>query len=178
MTVRPAHPYVDGRRSVLSNINHPVGSSVFVDNREIPLRLNNLKRKRQIGGARYTRQITFDLRIQCQPVGEVLLLFCCCPWLVRNLIPVDDASPAGNGTDRAKLMEQSRLRRMVLNIPMGGAERLPHPSQVWLAVWHPWNRCCLCLTRSHAECEQRHRYKSRRHSRLQASWPPWHIGSP
>src|SRR5580692_3018479 len=99
MPVRPAHPSVDGGRSVLGNNNQSVGSSVFIDNRDIRLRLNNLKRKREIGGARHTRQITFDLRVQRQPVREILLLFFRRPWLVWNLVAVDDASAARNGAD-------------------------------------------------------------------------------
>ena len=53
----------------------PVGRSVFVDNREIRLRLNNLKRKREIGGARHTRQITFDLRIQRHRLAKFSFFF-------------------------------------------------------------------------------------------------------
>src|SRR5690606_5891137 len=71
------------------------------------------------------------------PVREVLRLLRGGFRQIGDLAADDDAAAAGDRADRPVLVERRRLRGMVLEIPVRGADRLPDAVQVRLAVRHP-----------------------------------------
>src|SRR6266436_7950421 len=81
-----AHPGVSIRLGWSAHIDDTLDVSVFVGKHDVVRTLDNLKWVRQISGARYTRQVTLDLRIELYPVGLILLLFRGCRWQIRNRI--------------------------------------------------------------------------------------------
>jgi hypothetical protein len=67
-------------------------------------------------------------------VEEVFALLVGGPRLIRDCIPLHDASAARHGADGAELIERRRLRWVILQVPMGGAYRLPDAAEIRLAV--------------------------------------------
>ena len=66
---------------------------------------------------------------------EVLFLLRERPGLIRNLAAFDDALAAGAGAVRAvELRVKAGLRLVILQIPVGGDERLPDAAQIGMAV--------------------------------------------
>src|SRR5439155_17796489 len=97
-------------------------------------RLNDLKREGHICRTRHTRHVTLDFRIQRQAVCRVFLSLLLRPWLVGDLVALDDTLPRGNCANCVKLEEGSRLSNMVLDVPISGTQGLPQTGQVGVAI--------------------------------------------
>jgi hypothetical protein len=122
--------------------------------KDVALRLDDLKRERQIRGAGDARHVALDLGILGKSVGKVLLLLLGGPRLVRNGVAFDDASAAGHGPYGAHLIKRRRLRRVVLKIPVRGADRLPDAAEVWFSARGARNlRLCRYGPDEHACCK-------------------------
>ena len=97
-------------------------------------RLHDLKRKRQVGGARHSGQIALHFRIACESVGEVFFLPGGRLRQVRNLVAFDHAESGRRRSDRAQLRDRPCRGRVSLDVPVRGVEYLPDAAQIGMAV--------------------------------------------
>ena len=133
MAVGPSHPTVRGGVFVI-HVNGAKAARILKDHHDVLRILNDLKRVRHIHGARDTRQIAFDFRIQVHPIGEVFFLLLERLGLVRNRTAFNDAKPGSNGEFRAELPEWAGSRSMAFDVPICRVHGLPDTVQVWFAI--------------------------------------------
>src|SRR6185436_12507528 len=96
----------------------------LVEDVDLVLRLQDLKRKRHVGDARDARQVALRFRIRGRAVRVVLLLLRQRLRPVRDLVPLDNPLACGHAERRA----------VILDVPGGGARHLPEAGDVRLAV--------------------------------------------
>ena len=161
MPVRGAHPGIGGGLLRLAHIDQPIGGGEFVRDQNIFLRLDDLKRIRQISRARNARHVAFHFRVVLPAVRFVLLLFGEPRWRIWNLAAFHDPLTRGNRADRAELIKRPGCGTVILNIPVRRAHRLPKPVQIRLAVGHTRDsragRLAGTRQRGHQECGARGR---------------------
>ncbi len=114
-------------------MDRPIRFREPIDHHHLPVTLDDLERMGQIRGARDARQEALDLWVVREPVLEVCLLLLERPRLIRDLVADNHALPRWDRTDRAHVGETG-AGRVVLQIPMGGADRLPDTVQVGVAI--------------------------------------------
>src|SRR6266481_333772 len=145
-------------------MDRAIRTRILEDHHNLAGALNNLKRVRQIAGARHARQVTLRFRVAAEDVGKVRLLFLDSVGLVRDLLAFDDADPTRhsahcaerehgrrrNLTAWARHDRQRRPRRMRLKIPVRSVKGLPYPTQIRFAVggasWYRLGSNCNVTT--------------------------------
>ena len=137
VTVGPPHPTIAGRLRRRAHINDANRASVFVSHQNVLLRLDDLKRIREIGGTWHARQITLHLRIQLHPIRLILLLLGGRRRQIRDLIALDDAQAGRHGKDCSERGHGPLGGGMSLQVPIRRVEGLPDSVQVGFSIRGP-----------------------------------------
>ena len=72
-SVRPSHPAVSRCFRLIGHVDRPHRTRILVNEHDVLLALDDLKRVRHVGGARHPGQIALHLRIELQPVRAILV---------------------------------------------------------------------------------------------------------
>src|SRR5262245_3986003 len=125
MTVRCSHPRTDSAFCELSHIADAIRRRIFVSDRDVSLRLDNLKRKRQVRAPRNAGHETLHFWVQCQTVPVILLLLRSRFRFVWNVTTVHDALTCRHGADCPQLIERPGLSAVIADVPVRGSQGLP-----------------------------------------------------
>src|SRR6267378_5167355 len=138
-SVGSAHPRIDGRLRVIFHVNDSVRGREWVDHQKIAVTLENLERKVMVGYAWNSQHVALRFRVRRRPIGAVFVALFERLRQVRNRASAHDAPPRRNRPDRAELPEVfACFRRMTLEIPIGGVQRLPDAVQVGTIRYALW----------------------------------------
>ena len=132
--IRPSHPTIRRRFLVLVHVDRADRTGKGVDHHDVLLRLEDLERRRHVVGARHTRQITFDFRVERQALFEVLFLSRGRRRLIGERAALDDPETRNHGACGSKRCHRPWRSAMALDIPIRFGERLPDTIEVGFAV--------------------------------------------
>src|SRR5207302_10821441 len=107
------------------NIYNARSEREFVSEGHILGRLHDLKWKRHIRRARYTRQVTSDNRITSEPVFSVLSFLHQRLGSIRKRSALNDSRSEEHSTERAHRNDRAWLRIMGFDIPIRSAYSFP-----------------------------------------------------
>jgi len=135
--VGPAHPTISWGLGWRPHVDDANGARVLIGNQDGVLRLDNLKRVREIRGAWHTRQITLDLRVQLNPIGLILLFFRGHRRQIRDPAAFHYAQPGRLCEYRSQRGHRPRCSCLAFEIPICGVECLPNPAQLGFTIRRP-----------------------------------------
>ena len=104
----------------------PVRLRETVDHHDLLVALDDPERVWHIGRPRHTGHEALNLRVVGPAVLKVLLLLGQCLRGIRNFVTDHHPLSRRNRPDGARINRPSRCR-VVLDVPVGRAERLPDP---------------------------------------------------
>jgi hypothetical protein len=99
-----------------AHVHVPNRVHVLEQHRDSVAALNDLKREWHVHDSWHTRQETLAFRIRCHAVLVVLLLLRRGPWLIGDVVSLDDAEAC----------RHAFLRVVALNVPGGRVDNLPN----------------------------------------------------
>src|SRR5262245_43097945 len=178
LAVRPTHPTVHRGLGVPGHVDRAIATGVLVNEKDVVLALDDLKRVRHIGRSREPRHVAFRFRIRLGPSGPVLFPLLQALRRVRDRAVVVDnhALSRRNREKGAELPERGRRGGVTFEIPVGAVDGLPDAIQVRVAGdssrSRAWRRSALLPPTAHSPrrggpglCRYRQRCGNSQHER-------------